>query len=196
MEGELGHRAAPHASGPARPVRPDLTDRTPAPLTSVTRRPRAAAWATNAWSAGALLLTFASVTMLLTRNSIAGHLGELLRDRDVSVAEATLKTASSRVVLALLGALVVTTILAVLVLRRFTRRSRLPRLLMVPVWLLDVVVALMAALVVPTTAWQGWLLLGSLALSIVVLLCGCFFALGPGVRSWLLESRRAHLRGS
>ena len=48
--------------------------------------------------------------------------------------------------------------------------------------------------------WQlpllGWLLLGSMAASVVFVMVGCLAALGPGVSEWLRESRRGHPPGS
>lgn len=150
----------------------------------------------SAWGAGILLLAFATVTLLLTRESVSGRLVELLRERDSTVDEVALQGASTRIVLALLGAVVVTTILAGLVLRAFNRRRRWPRMLMLPVSLLAVVVASLAGLVVPTTGWQGWMLLGSLALGVVCFLFGSVSAMGRGVRTWLREPRREHLPDS
>ena len=100
------------------------------------------------------------------------------------------------IVFGLLGGAVLATVLVLLTLRRFSRRRRFSRALMVPVWLVVLAVAALAGLVVPTTGWQGWLLLGSMAASVVFVMVGCLAALGPGVSEWLRESRRGHPPGS
>lgn len=194
--GRARHRTGPPVSAVARPERPQLTDTTPAPLAALSGKPRAASWATSAWGAAALLLTFASVTTLLTRASVTQRLAELLRERDPTVEAATIDTASSSIVFGLLGGAVLATVLVLLTLRRFSRRRRFSRALMVPVWLVVLAVAALAGLVVPTTGWQGWLLLGSMAASVVFVMGGCLAALGPGVSEWLRESRRGHPPGS
>jgi len=190
------HRTAPHGAEVARPERPELSDTTPAPLVNVVERPTAAAWALNAWGLGTLLLTFAAVTLLLTRAGVSGRLAELLRERDPSFDGASLTSGSSKIVIALLVALVLAALLAGLILRGFSRRRQWPRFLMFPVWVLVLVVAGLAAVVSPTDRWQGWLLLGSLTLAVVTVLVGSLAAMGPGVSAWLRAARREHPRDS
>jgi peptidoglycan/LPS O-acetylase OafA/YrhL len=127
---------------------------------------------------------------------VTQRLAELLREQDPTVEAATIDTASSSIVFGLLGGAVLATVLVLLTLRRFSRRRRFSRALMVPVWLVVLAVAALAGLVVPTTGWQGWLLLGSMAASVVFVMVGCLAALGPGVSEWLRESRRGHPPGS
>lgn len=193
---ETHHRTAPHSSELSRPERPDLSDTTPAPLLSVGKRPRAVSLTANGWSGGTLLLTFAAITMLLTRNLISGRLEELLIERDASIDKASVETASSRLVLALFGALLLATLFAVLAQRSFSRRRWGARSLMAVVFVVVLVVAGLAAVVVPTNSWQGWLLVGGLALAVVSLLFGLLASLGPGVKAWLREGRPEDLPSS
>ncbi|GAA4403393.1 hypothetical protein GCM10023168_14890 [Fodinibacter luteus] len=175
----------PQGPGPARPERPALGGHEPAPLSGPGAVPSAVRRTLRLWQASLTLTFFALVTMILTRGGLATHLEEALLERDPTFSVTVLETATRRVVLGVVAVLAVVLVLELALVRALSGRHTWPRFVTVPVVLLHLVVAVLASLLVPGTAWQGWLLTATLFLGVAVALAAVIGSFAPGFSAWV-----------
>ena len=181
-----GASDAPHseAGGPVRPERPSVTGQAPAPIAGRAAVPAAVRRAVTAWQASLALTGFAIITMVLSRVGIARNLREQLMLRDPTIDAAALDSAAPRVVLGAIGALLLVALIEWAVLRGFMGRRAWARYAFLPVVALHGVVATLASILVPTSVWQGWLLLLALLLGLLPAVAGAVLSFLPGVSAW------------
>ncbi|MGB7817616.1 MAG: hypothetical protein WBL35_02625 [Ornithinibacter sp.] len=172
-----------------RPERPALAGQAPAPLSGAVAIPDVVARTLMTWNVSLALTGFAIVTMLIGRVGIATQLKESLLERDPSISVTTLDTATPRIVLAVIGALTLVVLLELVLVRTFAGRRSWPRLALVPIVILHVVVALLASLLVPETAWQGWVLSLALYAGTLAALAAIVRSFFPSVSAWARGAR-------
>ena len=173
----------------ARPERPALSDRTPPPVTGKAAVPLALRRSQTMWYAAVALLFFAVVMMVMTRSSLVSNLTELLREQDATVSETRLADTAPLVVYAAIGALLVVAIPEWGLATLLSHRRPWPRLVLVPVAIVHVLVAVLCSILIPLTAWQGWLLVAALVVGGLLALVASVRAFAPSVTAWL-RSRR------
>lgn len=172
------------ADGPVRPERPSVTGQAPAPIAGSAAVPAAVRRAVAAWQASLGLTGFAIITMVLSRVGIARNLREQLVLRDPTIDPTALDTAAPRVVMGAIAALLSVALIEWALLRAFTRRRAWARYAFLPVVALHGVVATLASILVPTSVWQGWLLLLTLLLGLLLAVVGAVLSFLPGVSAW------------
>lgn len=178
-----------HGDGLDRPGRPTLTGQEPAPLSGRVAVPPAVRRTMKTWYASLTVTAFAVATMVLTRDGLANHLAELLVDRDPTISATTLDSASPQLILGVVGALVVVAVLEFALVQTFAARRPWPRFALLLMVAVHFVIGSLASLAVPTSAWQGWLLLVTLYLGVALAAAGAVQGLFPGVGAWLKERR-------
>ena len=171
------------ANGPVRPERPSVTGQTPAPV-GREAVPAAVRRTVTAWQSSLALSGFAIITMVLSRGGIARQLREQLVLRDPTIDPTVLDTAASRVVTGATLALVLVALLEWALLRAFTGRRAWAPYAFLPVVALHGVVATLLSILVPTSVWQGWLLLVALVLGMLLAVAGAVLSFLPGVSAW------------
>jgi hypothetical protein len=172
-------------TGVARPERPALSDRTPAPVTGKAAVPLALRRSQAMWYVAVAMLFFSVVMIIMTRASITTSLTELLREQDATASETRLADVAPMIVYAAIAALLVVAIPEWAFATALTRRRPWPRIVMVPVAILHVVVAVLCTLLIPLSAWQGWLLVVALVLGGLLALVASVRAFAPSVSGWL-----------
>ena len=181
-----GASDAPHggADGPVRPERPSVTGQAPAPIAGSAAVPAAVRRTVTAWQASLALTGFAIITMVLSRAGIARNLREQLMLRDPTIDPAALDTAAPRVVTGAIVSLVLVALIEWALVRAFTGRRAWARFAFLPVVAVHGVVATLASILVPTSVWQGWLLLLTLLLGLLLAVAGAVLSFLPGVSAW------------
>ncbi|HEY7988217.1 MAG TPA: hypothetical protein VIE19_03290 [Lapillicoccus sp.] len=172
-------------TGVARPERPALSDRTPAPVTGKAAVPLALRRSQAMFYVAVALLFFSVVMIVMTRASITTSLTELLHEQDATVSETRLADVAPLIVYVAIAALLVVAIPEWVFATVLSRRRPWPRIIMVPVAIVHVFVAVLCTLLIPTTAWQGWLLVGALVFGGLLALIASVRSFAPSVSSWL-----------
>ena len=172
-------------AGVARPERPALSDRTPAPVTGKAAVPLALRRSQAMCYIAVATLFFSVVMIVMTRASLVTSITELLREQDATVSETRLADAAPMIVYAAIAALLVVAIPEWVFATVLSRRRPWPRLVMVPVAILHVVVAFVCALLIPLSAWQGWLLVVALVFGALLALFASVRSFAPSVSGWL-----------
>jgi hypothetical protein len=172
-------------AGVARPERPALSDRTPAPVTGKAAVPLALRRSQAMWYVAVATLFFAVVMIVMTRASLVTSITELLHEQDGTVSEARLADAAPMIVYAAIAALLVVAIPEWVFATMLSRRRPWPRIVMVPVAILHVVVAFLCAFLIPLSAWQGWLLVVALVFGALLALFASVRAFARSVSGWL-----------
>ena len=173
----------------ARPERPALSDRTPPPISGKAAVPLALRRSQTMWYVAVALLFFAVVLMVMTRSSLISNLTELLHEQDGTVSETRLADAAPLIVYAAIAALLVVAIPEWGFATLLARRRRWPRIALVPVAILHVAVAALCTILIPLTAWQGWLLVVALIFGGLLALVASVRAFAPSVTRWLRSGR-------
>ena len=176
--------------GAARPKRPELSDRTPAPVVGRDAIPRPILRAQSFWFASMTMLFFGVVTLFLTRAGLTSNLVDLLRQQDPDVSDSRLADVSPLIIYGVLAVLLVVGLIEWGFASILLRRRRWPRLIMVPLSIVHLVVAAGCVLVIPLTAWQGWLVVTVLGLSALVALTAAVRAFAPSVTRWIRTRRQ------
>ncbi len=174
----------------ARPERPELSDRTPAPVVGRDAIPRPILRAQSLWFVSMSMLFFAVVTLFLTRAGLVANLVDLLRQQDPDVSDVRLAEVSPFIIYGVLAVLLVVGLVEWGFATILLRRRRWPRMIMVPLAVVHVVVAAGCSLVIPLSAWQGWLVVAVLGISALVALTAAVRAFAPSVTRWI-RTRRA-----
>jgi hypothetical protein len=169
----------------ARPERPALSDRTPPPVTGKAAVPLALRRSQAMWYVAIAMLFFSVVIMVMTRSSLVSNLTELLHEQDTTVSETQLADMAPLVVYVSIAALLVVAIPEWVVATKLLRRRAWPRAVMVPVAILHVLVTFLCTILIPLTAWQGWLLVVALVFGGLLALVASVRALAPSVTAWL-----------
>ncbi len=172
-------------TGVARPERPALSDRTPAPVTGKAAVPAALRRSQAMWYVAVAMLFFSVVMIVMTRASIVTSLSQQLHSEDTTVSETRLADIAPLIVYVAIAALLVVAIPEWLFATLLSRRRPWPRIVMVPVAILHVVVACLCTLVIPLSAWQGWLLVVALVFGGLLALVAAGRAFAPSVSAWL-----------
>ena len=172
-------------TGVARPERPALSDRTPAPVSGKAAVPLALRRSQGMWYVAVAMLFFSVVMIIMTRASITTSLTELLHEADATVSETRLADVAPMIVYAAIAALLVVAIPEWAFATALTRRRPWPRIAMVPVAILHVVVAVLCTLLIPLSAWQGWLLVVALVFGGLLALVASVRSFAPSVSRWL-----------
>ena len=115
-------------TGVARPERPALSDRTPAPVTGKAAVPLALRRSQAMWYVAVAMLFFSVVMIIMTRASITTSLTELLREQDATVSETRLADVAPMIVYAAIAALLVVAIPEWAFATALTRRRPWPRI--------------------------------------------------------------------
>lgn len=173
----------------ARPQRPELSDRTPAPVVGRDAIPRPILRAQSLWYVSMTMLFFAVVTLFLTRSGLVANLVDLLRQQDPDVSDVRLTEVSPLIIYGVLAVLLVVGLIEWGFATILVRRRRWPRLVMVPLSIVHVIVAAGCSLVIPLTAWQGWLVVTVLGVSALVCLVAAVRAFAPSVTRWIRTRR-------
>jgi len=200
-DGEDGEDAVDRAGEPAettgrwsdartdRPQRPELSDRTPAPVVGRDAIPRPILRAQTLWFVSMTMLFFSVVTLFLTRSGLTANLVDLLRQQDPQVSDGRLADVSPLIIYGMLAVLLVVGLVEWGFASVLLRRRRWPRMVMVPLSIVHVVVVAGCAVAIPLSAWQGWLLVTVLAISAVVSLAAAVRAFAPSVTRWIRARR-------
>jgi len=178
------------ATPTARPERPELSDRTPAPVVGRDAIPRPILRAQSLWFVSMSMLFFAVVTLFLTRAGLVANLVDLLRQQDPDVSDVRLAEVSPFIIYGVLAVLLVVGLVEWGFATILLRRRRWPRMVMVPLAVVHVVIAAGCSLVIPLSAWQGWLVVAVLGISALVALTAGVRAFAPSVTRWI-RTRRA-----
>lgn len=176
--------------GAARPKRPELSDRTPAPVVGRDAIPRPILRAQSLWFVSMAMLFFAVVTLFLTRAGLVSNLVDLLRQQDPDVSTSRLADVSPLIIYGVLAVLLVVGLIEWGFGTILIRRRRWPRLVMVPLAIVHVALVAGCFLVIPLTAWQGWLVVTVLGISALVALTASVRAFAPSVTRWIRTRRR------
>ena len=169
----------------ARPERPELSDRTPPPVTGKAAVPLALRRSQTMWYVAVALLFFAVVMMVMTRSSLVSNLTELLHDQDATISETRLADVTPLIVYIAIAALLVVALPEWAFATRLSRRRAWPRIVMVPVAILHRFVVFLVAILIPLSAWQGWLLVFALIFGGLLALVAAVRAFAPSVSAWL-----------
>ena len=169
----------------ARPQRPELSDRTPPPVTGKASVPLALRRSQTMWYVAVALLFFAVVMIVMTRSSLVASLTELLHNQDATVSETRLADVTPLIVYLAIAALLVVALPEWAFATRLSRRHGWPRVVLVPVAILHVFVAFLVAILIPTSAWQGVLLVIALVFGGLLALVAAVRAFAPSVTAWL-----------
>lgn len=174
-----------HEARVARPERPELSDRTPPPVTGKAAVPLALRRSQTMWYVAVALLFFAVVMMVMTRSSLVSNLTELLHDQDATISETRLADVTPLIVYIAIAALLVVALPEWAFATRLSRRRAWPRIVMVPVAILHLFVVFLVAILIPLSAWQGWLLVFALIFGGLLALVAAVRAFAPSVSAWL-----------
>jgi MFS family permease len=169
----------------ARPQRPELSDRTPPPVTGKAAVPLALRRSQTMWYVAVALLFFAVVMIVMTRSSLVSNLTELLHDQDATVSETRLADVTPLIVYLAIAALLVVALPEWAFATRLSRRRGWPRVVLVPVAMLHLFVVFLVAILIPLSAWQGWLLVFALIFGGLLALVAAVRAFSPSVTAWL-----------
>jgi hypothetical protein len=169
----------------ARPQRPELSDRTPPPITGKASVPLALRRSQTMWYVAVALLFFAVVMIVMTRSSLVANLTQLLHDQDATVSETRLADVTPLIVYLAIAALLVVALPEWAFSTRLSRRSGWPRVVLVPVAILHLCVAFLVAILIPTSAWQGWLLVFALIFGGLLAVVAAVRSFAPSVTGWL-----------
>ncbi len=172
-------------TGVARPERPALSDRTPAPVTGKAAVPPALRRAQAMWYVSVAMLFFSVVMIVMTRASIVASLSKQLHDEDGTVSDTQLADVAPLIVYVAIAGLLVVAIPEWLFATLLSRRRAWPRIVMVPLAILHVVAACLCTLLIPLSAWQGWLLVVALVFGGLLALVASVRAFAPSVSEWL-----------
>ena len=173
----------------SRPKRPELSDRTPAPVVGRDAIPRPILRAQSLWFVSMSMLFFAVVTLFLTRSGLVSNLVDLLRQQAPDVSDVRLTEVSPLIIYGVLAVLLVVGLIEWGFATILLRRRRWPRLVMVPLAIVHVAIATACSLVIPLSAWQGWLVVTVLGLSALVALTAAVRAFAPAVTRWIRARR-------
>jgi hypothetical protein len=169
----------------ARPERPALSDRTPPPVTGKAAVPLALRRSQAMWYVAVAMLFFSVVIMVMTRSNLVSNLTDLLHQQDTTVSQTRLADAAPVVVYLAIAVLLVVAIPEWAVATQLLRRRAWPRAVMVPVAMLHVLVAFLCTILIPLSAWQGWVLVVALIFGGLLALVASVRAFAPGVTAWL-----------
>ena len=172
-------------TGVARPERPALSDRTPAPVTGKAAVPLAVRRSQALCYVAVATLFFSIVMIIMTRASITTSLTELLHEQDATVSETRLADVAPMIVYSAIAALLLVAIPEWAFATALTRRRPWPRIVLVPVAILHVLVAVVCTLLIPLSAWQGWLLVVALVFGGLLALVASVRSFAPSVSRWL-----------
>jgi hypothetical protein len=173
----------------ARPERPELSDRTPPPVTGKASVPHALRRAQTMWYVAVALLVFAVVMMVMTRSSLVAYLTDLLRGEDAAISETRLADVTPLIVYVAIAALLVVALPEWAFATRLSGRRGWPRLVMVPVAIVHLFVVFLVAILIPTSTWQGILLIVALIAGGLLALVAAVRAFAPSVTAWLRARR-------
>ena len=165
----------------ARPERPALSDRTPPPVTGKAAVPLALRRSQAMWYVAVAMLFFSVVIMVMTRSNLVSNLTDLLHQQDTTVSQTRLADAAPVVVYLAIAVLLVVAIPEWAVATQLLRRRAWPRAVMVPVAMLHVLVAFLCTILIPLSAWQGWVLVVALIFGGLLALVASVRAFAPGV---------------
>ena len=174
-----------HEARVARPERPELSDRTPPPVTGTASVPLALRRSQTMWYVAVALLFFAVVMIVMTRSSLVANLTELLHDQDATISETRLADVTPLIVYIAIAALLVVALPEWALATRLSRRRGWPRIVMVPVAIIHLFVVFLVAILIPLSAWQGWLLVIALVFGGLLALVAAVRAFAPSVTAWL-----------
>jgi hypothetical protein len=169
----------------ARPERPALSDRTPPPVTGKAAVPLALRRSQAMWYVAVAMLFFSVVIMVMTRSNLVSNLTDLLHQQDTTVSQTRLADAAPVVVYLAIAVRLVVAIPEWAVATQLLRRRAWPRAVMVPVAMLHVLVAFLCTILIPLSAWQGWVLVVALIFGGLLALVASVRAFAPGVTAWL-----------
>jgi hypothetical protein len=173
----------------ARPERPALSDRTPPPVTGKVAVPLALHRSQAMWYVAVAMLFFSVVIMVMTRSNLVSNLTELLHEQDPTLSESRLADAAPMVVYVAIAVLLLVAIPEWAVATQLSRRRAWPRAVLVPVAILHILMAFLCTILIPLSAWQGWVLVVALVFSGLLALVASVRAFAPSVTRWL-RSRR------
>ena len=177
----VGGGDVPHV---ARPARPSLDSSEPPPVTGVKARPVSVRRLQSALQLAISLAGFSALTMFLTRGRLGDYLVELLSGRESGLDPETIEESVGGLVAAAIVLLLLVVLLEALLLRGIGRRWGWSRWALPPVALFNVAVALTCVLLVPRTAWQGWVLTASLLAGVLAALFCAGAVLAPSIGRW------------
>lgn len=179
------NRTAPERPAIARPPRPEMSDRTPAPLIAVQAAPAPIRNSLWLWTVSLLVSLSALMTMLLVGSGMAKHVEALLLERDALLDTTKVGGAAKLIAYGFVAAVLVVMLIEWRISRGLPKRRGWRRLALLFVAILHLIVAGVAALLLPPEGWQGILLvitlLGGAALAFVAAL----LAMAPSVGRWL-----------
>lgn len=180
-----GSWTPPSKDGVARPERPELSDRTPPPVSGKSAIPEVLRRTQSMLYVAVALVFFGMVVMIMTRASLVYSLTDVLHAQDASVSTSRLSEVAPYIIYAAIVALLIVVVPEWLVAVRLSRRQRWPRIVLVPVVIVHLLVVVMCVVVVPLTVWQGWLLVAALALSGLLALAASVRAFARSVTAWV-----------
>jgi hypothetical protein len=180
-----GSWTSPTRDAVARPERPELSDRTPPPVSGKAAVPDGLRRTQGILYAAVTLVFFGVVVMFMTRSSLVSSLSDLLHEQDPSISTTRLAEAAPVIIYAAIAALLLVVLPEWLVATKLIRRRRWPRIVLVPLAILHLLVVAVCAVLVPLTGWQGWLLLAALVMSGLLALAASVRTFVRSVSAWL-----------
>src|SRR4051794_4578202 len=148
-----GSWSSPTPEGVARPERPELSDRTPPPVSGKAAIPDSLRRTQGMLYVAVALVFFGIVVMIMTRANLVSSLVETMQQQDSTIPKERLNQAAPLIIYAAIVALLVVVLPEWLVAVRLSRRGRWPRRALVPVAILHLLVVVVCVVLVPMTAW-------------------------------------------
>jgi hypothetical protein len=180
-----GSWTSPTKDAVARPERPDMSDQTPPPVSGKAAVPDGLRKTQAILYTGVTLVFFGVVVMIMTRSSLVSSLVDELKSQDPTFDIKKLNEAAPLIIYAAIAALLMVAVPEWLVATRIIRRRRWPRILLVPLAIAHLLVVAVCAVLIPTTGWQGMLLLAALVVSGLLALAASVRTFTRSMSAWL-----------
>jgi hypothetical protein len=180
-----GSWTLPTQDGVARPARPELSDRTPPPVSGKAAIPEVLRRTQGMLYVAVALVFFGIVVMIMTRGSLVSSLVDTMHEQDSTIDKARLTQVAPLIIYAGIVALLLVVIPEWLVAVRLSRRRRGPRRFLVPLAILHLLVVVLCVFIVPMTSWQGYLLVAALVISGLLALVASVRTYARSVTTWL-----------
>jgi hypothetical protein len=166
-----------------------MSDRTPAPVGRQATLPHAVRRAQTLWYLSVAMTFFTGLTLFLNRTAVTTYLADLLHSRDPATPTARLADDTQLVVYAGVVLLLFLVVFEGLLTRVLSWPRQWPRLVMVLAFLLHLAIATLCALLIPLSAWQGWLVMASLVAGTVLAAVATVRPFTPAVTRWIRTER-------
>lgn len=162
-----------------------MSDQTPPPVSGKAAVPDGLRKTQAILYTGVTLVFFGVVVMIMTRSSLVSSLVEELKSQDPTFDIQKLNEAAPLIIYAAIAALLVVALPEWLVATKIIRRRRWPRILLVPLAIAHLLVVAVCAVLIPTSGWQGMLLLAALVVSGLLVLAASVRTFMRSVSAWL-----------